>query len=790
MPPRLDEWKRLYQRGVSMSLSEISFRLRQQATARLDLARYRLGMDFQSRMREQRKSFTPGRFFFPPTEVPRLCSLMKRLLPTETNRVIEHAERICRHQFDLLAYRNIDCGNEIDWHRDYVHHKRAPLKPWFRIKYLDFDEVGDSKIIWELNRCQHLVVLAKAYRLTGEQKFATELFGQWNDWLRRNPYPIGINWASSLEVAFRSLAWLWVYFLMQGSPAAPAGHRSKLLRQLAISARHIEHNLSAYFSPNTHLLGEGVALFVIGTLCPELQRSEYWQQLGWKIVQTEATRQVRPDGLHFEQSTYYHVYALDFFLHSRILAGLNGVAIPAEFDRTIEQMLEALCLLARSGPIPPLGDDDGGRLFDPRRNRSEHLLDPLATGAVLFRRGDFKQVAEGLREETLWLLGESGASEFDALQRKPVSTQSTQFSDAGLYLMADEIAGSQLVIDAGPLGAGTGGHGHADALSITASVEGFPLLIDSGTFEYVGENRERDGFRRTQAHSTLTVDGVSQAEFKGPFDWASLPDVRAEEWIKGDSFDYFAGSHDGYMRLHESVLHRRSVFCNKSLFWLVRDQAIGQGKHQLEILWHLAPDLRPTESTNIFANGQIRLAILSPEDRDWSQDVRKEDFSPAYGEKKKHTVVRFAGLKSLPTEFVTLIFPFQRNDFAVPRSFLRTTPASTEQCTESYLLEAKDEEHHFIFARGQSWELPPLRSDAAFVYWSRTSDKKFRGLVCCNATFLEADGTKLMSADRVVRRFEVFTRDGAMSVRCSEECTFINHNALDAISIAVSMNRA
>ena len=62
-------------------------------------------------------------------------------------------------------------GLEIDWHCDRVHGKRAPRKPWFRMKYLDFAEVGDSKVTWELNRHQHLVTLAKAYRLTGDQKF-------------------------------------------------------------------------------------------------------------------------------------------------------------------------------------------------------------------------------------------------------------------------------------------------------------------------------------------------------------------------------------------------------------------------------------------------------------------------------------------------------------------------------------------------------------------------------------------------------------------------------------------
>jgi len=140
-------------------------------------------------------------------------------------------------------------------------------------------------------------------------------------------------------------------------------------------------------------------------MCPELPAAERWKSLGWKLVLQEAQRQVQADGFHFEQSTYYHVYALDLFLHAGLLASINDMPIPSDFDHTLERMLDALCLLARAGAPPRLGDDDGGRLFDPRRNHAEHLLDPLATGAVLFKRGDFKYVAGGLREETLWLLG-------------------------------------------------------------------------------------------------------------------------------------------------------------------------------------------------------------------------------------------------------------------------------------------------------------------------------------------------------------------------------------------------
>ncbi len=311
-----------------------------------------------------------------------------------------------------MGYENLNYDAQIDWHLDAVHGKRAPLKPWFKIRFLEFDEVGDHKVTWELNRHQHFVTLAKAWHLTHDDKYVAELTRQFYSWQLANPYPIGINWGSSLEVAFRSLSWLWVRFLLVNCPAVPANFDRDLLSALALNGRYIERYLSTYFSPNTHLLGEAVALFFIGTLCPQLALSKKWRDHGWQIMLQEAEHQVRPDGVYFEQSLYYHVYALDFFLHARLLAQRNGIQVPGGFDQILNRMLDVVAAVSQTDPPDSFGDDDGGRVFNPRRNRSEHLADPLAIGAILFDRDDMKHSAT-LTEEAVWLFGEPASCWFE-----------------------------------------------------------------------------------------------------------------------------------------------------------------------------------------------------------------------------------------------------------------------------------------------------------------------------------------------------------------------------------------
>ncbi|MBV9181328.1 MAG: alginate lyase family protein, partial [Acidobacteria bacterium] len=543
--------------------AEIRERVRQEWAKRVDLLRYRLHLGFTPTKSRQGNS---ANFFFSAEDLSGISEMLRTRFAPGVAESIRSAERICAHRFDLLGYEDLDYGTPIRWHLDVVHGKEAPRKPWYKIRYLEFAEVGDVKITWELNRHQHFMTLAKAYLATNDKRFAEEIFAQWYDWREQNPYPIGINWSSSLEVAFRTLSWLWMKHLLAGSGILAKEFADDLLALLAVNGRHLERYLSTFFSPNTHLIGEAVALFFLGVLCPELSSATRWKDIGWKIVIEEASRQVLPDGMYFEQSTYYHVYALDFFLHAMLLGERNQIPVPQSLRQTVEKMLEALTLLHGAGIAPKFGDDDGGRLFNPRRNRVEHLSDPLGTGAVLYQRGDFKAAARQLSEETVWLLGANAVAEFDRLEQTLPRSSSRQLSSSGVYAMASSCPEPlQLFIDCGPQGVHSAGHGHADALSIQLVIGEKMLLIDPGTGEYVDESNLRNELRGTAAHNTVTVDARDQSSPRGPFSWERLTNSMLHRWITTGSFDLFAGSHDGYAPL----VHRRWVFYHKPEFWLI-----------------------------------------------------------------------------------------------------------------------------------------------------------------------------------------------------------------------------
>jgi len=529
-----------------MDWEEVRVRLGQEFHKQCDLLMHRMGVRNRAMRLNADSAVRPGQFFFSGSEISQRAELLRKHLPNEAAEILREADEICGHRFRLLGYDKLDftldhgSGRDIDWHLDPVHGKRAPLDPWFKIPFLDFAVAGDHKVIWELNRHQYLVTLAKARLLSGDEKYARELMAQWRSWIKANPYPLGINWGSTLEVAFRNLSWIWVHQLLAGA-AECEEFRAELALALAFHGRYIERYLSSYFSPNTHLLGEAVALFFLGTLYPQMPKAARWRESGWKIVLHEAERQVRPDGVYFEQSLYYHVYALDFFLYARLLAARNAMEIPLAYDAVLGRMLDVVAALAQAGPAESFGDDDGGRLWNPRRNRTEQMTDPLVLGAVMYSR---ELSAARLTEEAIWLFGDQAVEELSRAQTSPPA-HSLAFPDGGVYVLADSQPYAQtMVVDAGPQGVARSGHGHADALSLRLTMDGRRWLVDAGSGVYISKDpADRDAFRGTGAHNTVRVDGVDQAVADEPFSWTHIPTTLAENWIVGKSFTYFVGSH-------------------------------------------------------------------------------------------------------------------------------------------------------------------------------------------------------------------------------------------------------
>ncbi|MBI4479283.1 MAG: alginate lyase family protein, partial [Acidobacteria bacterium] len=513
------------------------------------------------------------RFYLPgmPEERERLKKFVVGYFPEWRKKAVEEAERLCQHRVELLGYGEIELGRDIDWHRDPVTGQSWPRRYWADYDLVHEATAGDPKSVHELNRHQHLPRLAKAYFLTGEEKYAREAVAQIQSWVHQNPPGFGVHWHSSLEIGLRVIAWLWTLFFLLPAESLDEKAARSIGGSLLAQLDHVSRYPSVFSSPNTHLLGEATALLIGGLIFSECKRARAWQQLGASLLVQEMDQQISADGVHAELSSYYHCYALDFYLQALVLANRNRFSFPKEIGKRLGCMMDFLQYLTRpDGSIPLLGDEDGGRALALGRTNYRSFRDALCAGAVLFFRPDFKHQAGEFCEETLWMLGEPAWNTYAFLKSSPPLRLSASYPAAGYFIQRSDWSrlASHLVFDCGGMGIINGGHGHADSLSLVLSAAGKELLTDPGTASY-NAPEWRNFFRSTIAHNTALVDGRDQSETGGTFRWNQMAQSRLVKQLTRAGMEYLEGEHNGYNRQPQGVVHRRRLLYCKPDYWVV-----------------------------------------------------------------------------------------------------------------------------------------------------------------------------------------------------------------------------
>lgn len=697
---------------------------------------------------------------------------------------IEKAEKAIEGKFDLLGYESLDFGTAVDWHFEPVSGKHSPLKHWKQFDELATEETGDKKIIWELNRHQHFFALGVAFWLTNDERYASAFARHLDGWMRENPPGIGVNWFSSLEVAFRAISWIWAFQFFKDSESFTPQLFQKALKFLYLHGRHLEKYLSTYYSPNTHLTGEALGLYYLGTQLPFFERAAHWRRLGEEILFAELDRQILPDGVYFEQSTWYARYTADFYTHFLILNTLNSdvtaVELQEKTETKLQSLLDFLMYITRpDGTTALIGDDDGGKSLPHGNTRTDDFRACLSAGAILFERGDYKFVANSIAEETLWLFGFQGLQSFNTLHAHAPENNSYKFEAGGYFVMRDGWAESDdyLLIDCGMLGAFSGGHAHADVLAIDLAVGGHTMLADAGTYTYHATKELRDYFRSSEAHNTLTIDEKSSSETGEKFSWKTKAEAKINSWISQARFDFFEGSHDGYQRLKNSpATHTRSILFLKNDYWIMRDYVETIGEHDYKLNFQFAEATNPVVEQA--QNGdfcvsetpvdEIGLRLFTFGDNgDWQR--RNGWISPCYGKRINAPLLRFVSGGHGSQEFFTFMLP---SDAGLPAPEVFETEVSGGR---AFVIDYRGYQDLFVFAdTAQIVRTEIFNTNFRFL-WARLSagEELPEEFVLINGTNFSLDGAEIINQMQsldfaAARRFgdqlSVQTNEGVFSV--------------------------
>lgn len=507
------------------------------------------------------------------------------------------ADEILRGRWPIFGECRTDLAPAPDWFMDVHTGRRAPATdfgPGIDLRKLS--GLCDVKHLWELSRHQHLTVLATAYRLTGDTRYAERAADHLRSWWAANTPPRGVNWTSGIELGIRLIAWAWIRRLLADWPETAnvfernPGFQHQLFAHQDYLARLPSHGSSA----NNHRIAEAAGQFAAGCAFPIFSQSQPWRDEAGRALRREIPAQTFPCGLNRELATDYHGFVLELGLAAATEGERAGHSLGVEVWETLRRMTDALAAVLDCRGLPPRqGDADDGRALLLDAPDFDRWASLLATGEVLFGACPWWPVVVHADARTrLW----ASSVAVPALPAERPTHRPAQFEEAGVAILRDRPGRGDEIwcrCDHGPHGyLAIAAHAHADALSLEVRYGGRDILADPGTGCYDSDPRFRAYFRSTRAHNTVEIANCDQSLSGGTFLWTRHASAVLDhvDGLDDGPIARWSASHDGYRRLRPPVIHRRSLYFERERRRLVIvDVLEGRGHHPLRLMFHLGP---------------------------------------------------------------------------------------------------------------------------------------------------------------------------------------------------------
>ncbi len=461
-----------------------------------------------------------------------------------------------------------------------------PLEPWPAYEgHSWLGEAGDIKFTWEPARFGWALVLARAYAVSRQARYAQVFWDYTRLFFEANPPGLGPQWASAQEVALRLICLVFAWQIFKNVPGADlAAQSAELSRIVAVHAARIPPSLGyARAQNNNHLLSEAAGLYTAGLALPAHPSANRWRSLGWRWFQRGLQQQIAPGGAYSQHSANYHRLMLQLGLWVKALADQAGQAFPG---LSLERLSAAAGWLAglldpASGQAPNLGANDGALIlplstqpfadYRPTLQAAGRAFPAPQNAGPLFPPGPWDELG-------LWLALPPGQA-LRQLAPAPYPVLRSPSGAAWASLRAEHF---------------TSRPGHADQLHVDLWRAGQNLALDAGTYLYNAPPPWDNALVAAQVHNTVTINGQDQMQRAGRFLYLQPAQGSITERLAGPGGDWerLTARHTGYCRL--GVWHVRSL-ARLGENWQVDDQllpvaALGPQTYQARLHW-LLPDL-------------------------------------------------------------------------------------------------------------------------------------------------------------------------------------------------------
>lgn len=531
-------------------------------------------------------------------------------------------------------------------HTFFVHNGYQPSYNYGKDINWEYWPVKDNELRWQLHRHKWFTPMGKAYRTSGDEKYAREWVAQYIDWIKKNPLVkmdkehyelvsdgevkgkienVRFAWRP-LEVSNRLQDQTGQFLLFLPSPSFTPEFLTEFLVNYH---KHALHILGNYSDQGNHLLFEAQRMIYAGAFFPEFKEAATWRKSGIDILNREIGVQVYSDGGQFELDPHYHLAAINIFCKALRMADVNGFReeFPKEYLDTIERMIVFYMNICYPDYSNPCFSD--AKLGD---RRSE--LSSYREWAKLFPKNE--QIRYFRNE------GKKG---------KSPENLSKGFLKSGFFVLRNSWAmdGTVMVVKAGPKAFW---HCQPDNGTFELWFNGKNLFPDSGAYVYAGEGevmKLRNWFRQTAVHNTLTLDNKT----------LETTESVTKLWQPEGSIQTLVTENPGY----KDLKHRRSIFFVDNTYYVIVDEAVGNARGTINLHYQLAQgkvniDPKTMTLTSAFeGNSNVKLQCFAPKE----STLREEEgwCSTAYRQRVERTAVAFDATKGSEeaVRYITIIYP-------------------------------------------------------------------------------------------------------------------------------------
>lgn len=451
----------------------------------------------------------------------------------------------------------INVFKPIKWLKDYKNNIESTKCYYAKINKQEFKTYGDIKYVFEPSRFYFLPFLAIYAIDKCNEKHLNVIQDILVSWDKANPYLNSIHWTSGIEVAIRSINLIYTHEVLSASNKLTP-RIDQLIKKLILYNYHfLKHHLSLYSSANNHLVAELSGLVVISTYFDNKEINKTREK--WiNRLYDEILNQVNGDGVNMELSTHYHAEVTDHFFNALHFISKCKINVPKNVEERFKKMFNFLNHVQYNNVNTIFGDNDEGFLLNPYFDRDFSIYNSLLISASTKYNMSYNLRREfDLRNYLIF------GDEFEVKNLEPNIYKDRIFNSSGYAFLYDNANRVKVAFDFGDIGDHiSAAHGHSDIFHFTLDIDGIPILVDSGTYQYHSIYAKwREYFRSVSAHNTISVNGIDHAKQNSRMSWISKPKVTLNKYKLSQKCSFIDAETDAFKK--ENIIHGRKLLFNK-----------------------------------------------------------------------------------------------------------------------------------------------------------------------------------------------------------------------------------